>query len=310
MRRHFRNIAEDAANDAVDAIDEVQKRKVLVFSFFKDTVDWIRRYLRDAARNRQSLTCYCDRIVSVSGSDDSDEPSRYEAVQGFAPVSMEAPVGNDADRYDLMISTDVLAEGVNLQQCRHIINYDMPWNPMRLVQRHGRIDRIGSPHGKVFLRTIFPTDRLDRLLKLEQKILDKLAMAAASVGVVAPIEGAAHGKQVFTETRDEIERLLHEDSSLYERGGTASAAQTGEEYRQTLRKALETDREAILALPWKAGSGMARGKQKGVFFCAVVEKRTFLRFVPADDAWQVIADEHGDCPRGGDVSPHDRMRGP
>ena len=289
----LQKIAEEAANDAVDGIDEVQKRKVLVFSFFKDTVDWIRRYLRDAARYRQSLTCYCDRIVSVSGSDDSDEPSRYEAVQGFAPVSMEAPVGDDADRYDLMISTDVLAEGVNLQQCRHIINYDMPWNPMRLVQRHGRIDRIGSPHGKVFLRTIFPTDRLDRLLKLEQKILDKLAMAAASVGVVAPIEGAAHGKQVFTETRDEIERLLHEDSSLYERGGTASAAQTGEEYRQTLRKALETDREAILALPWKAGSGMARGKQKGVFFCAVIERRTFLRFVPADDAWQMVADEGG-----------------
>ena len=81
----------------------------------------------------------------------------------------------------------------------------MPWNPMRLVQRHGRIDRIGSPHSRVFMRTIFPVDRLDRLLNLEQRILDKLAMAAASVGVAAPIEGAAHGRQVFTETRDEIE---------------------------------------------------------------------------------------------------------
>ena len=107
----------------------------------------------------------------------------------------------------------LLAEGVNLQQCRNIINYDMPWNPMRLVQRHGRIDRIGSPHLRVFMRTIFPADQLDRLLKLEQRILNKLAMAAASVGVVAPIEGAAHGTQVFTETRGEIEKLLKEDAS-------------------------------------------------------------------------------------------------
>ena len=200
---------------------------------------------------------------------------------------MKAPADRREDRYDLLISTDVLAEGVNLQQCRHIVNFDMPWNPMRLVQRHGRIDRIDSPHNRVFLRTIFPADRLDRLLNLEQRILDKLAMAAASVGVEAPIEGAARGRQVFTETREEIERLLREDATLYERGATESAAQSGEEYRQTLRKALEEDRESIVGLPWKIGSGMVKGARRGVFFCAVVGERTFLRFVPADGNWDV-----------------------
>src|SRR5713101_2760144 len=163
--------------------------------------------------------------------------------------------GND-DLYDILVSTDVLAEGVNLQQCRHIINFDVPWNTMRLVQRHGRIDRIGSAHTRVFLRTIFPAERLDHLLNLEQRILAKIARAAASVGVERPVAGAAHGQQVFTETREEIARLLQEDPTLYERGGTASAAQTGEEYRQTLRKALAEDRDRIINLPWKAGSGM------------------------------------------------------
>ena len=62
---------------------------------------------------------------------------------GFAPRSTEAPPRHDDDLYDILVTTDVLAEGVNLQQARHIINYDLPWNPMRLVQRHGRIDRIG-----------------------------------------------------------------------------------------------------------------------------------------------------------------------
>ena len=219
---------------------------------------------------------------------------------------MEAAAGADEDLYDLLITTDVLAEGVNLQQCRNIINFDMPWNPMRLVQRHGRIDRIGSPHNRVFLRTVFPVDRLDEMLGLEERILNKLAMAAASVGVAAPIEGAAQGGQVFTETREEIERLLDEDPSIFERGGTAGAAQTGEEYRQTLRKALEQDARRIANLPWKIGSGMVHGTRRGVFFCAVVGhgtdlERTYLRFVPGTDEWMPdsteIERELGTCLR-------------
>ena len=288
-------IAEQAEYEATDANDEAQRRKVLVFSFFEDTVEWIRDFLELEVTNRPELVPYRNRLVVVSGSGDLEDVSRQRAVQGFAPVSMEAPAGQDADLYDLMIATDVLAEGVNLQQCRHIINFDMPWNPMRLVQRHGRIDRIGSPHDRVFMRTIFPVDRLDELLSLEQRILGKLAQAAASIGVAAPIEGAAHGAQVFTEAREEIEKLMREDASLYERGGTAGAAQTGEEYRQTLRKALEEDEKRISRLPWKIGSGMIKGTRRGVFFCAVVGsstdlERTYLRFVPADDNWQPEAD--------------------
>ena len=113
----------------------------------------------------------------------------------LAPQSMEST--NQSDDFDILITTDVLAEGVNLQQCCHIINYDLPWNPMRLVQRHGRVDRIGSRHQEVFLRTIFPTDRLDALLDLEQRILDKLALATRSIGVASPIEGEKGGKAGF-----------------------------------------------------------------------------------------------------------------
>ena len=289
-------IARQAEREAADSTDEAQKRKVLVFSFFEDTISWIRDFLESKLDTRSELAGYHGRMVAVSGSDDLAEVSRQQAVQGFAPLSMGDPASRNADRYDLLLSTDVLAEGVNLQQCRHIINFDVPWNPMRLVQRHGRIDRIGSPHNRVFVRTIFPVDRLDRLLDLERRILDKLAMAAASVGVAAPIEGAAQGGQVFTETREEIEKLMAEDASLYVRGGTVGAAQTGEEYRQTLRKALEHDRERIESLPWKVGSGMRKGgARRGIFFCAVVGResefeRTYLRFVAADGDWRPRSD--------------------
>lgn len=269
---------------SIDKEDARQRRKVLVFSYYKDTVNWIYEYITSIVDQDKVLNVYKNRIAYVSGSDDNEEGDRTKPVEGFAPISMEVPDGTD--RYDLLIATDVIAEGVNLQQCQNIINFDMPWNPMRLVQRHGRIDRIGSKYKEVYLHTIFPSDRLDRLLNLENKIIGKLAMAAASIGVVPPIEGASEGKQVFTETRQEIEKLLREDSSIYERGATESAAQTGEEYRQTLRKALEENRDAVVDLPWKIGSGMMRGKYRGVFFCAVVGDTPFVRFISADEDWK------------------------
>jgi superfamily II DNA or RNA helicase len=284
-------VAAQAKEEATDAIDEAQRRKVLLFSFFADTVEYVRKFLRREVERNAALAAYRNRVIAVTGDDDLEEISRQDAIYGFAPTSTEAPPGRDADLYDALVTTDVLAEGVNLQQCRNIINLDVPWNPMRLVQRHGRIDRIGSLHTRVFLRTIFPAERLDQLLNLEQRILAKIAMAAASIGVASPVDGAAHGQQVFTETREEIERLLRQDPTLYERGGTASAAQTGEEYRQTLRKALAENRERITTMPWKAGSGMAKGTDRGVLFCAAVADRTFLRFVPADDAWRARADD-------------------
>ena len=118
--------------------------------------------------------------------------------------------------------------------------------------------------------------------------MQKIAMAAASIGVASPVQGGAAGQQVFTETREEIERLLNEDPTLFERGGSASAGQTGEEYRQTLRRALEQNAHKVPHMPWGIGSGMMKGTKQGVFFCASVGERTYLRFVSTDDNWQSI----------------------
>lgn len=299
----LRKIARQARAEATDGIDRIEKRKVLIFSFFADTVRWIYQYLGAAVPQIPELEEYRGRIAIVEGTTGGDDISRERAVFGFAPKSSGAGPGQDADLFDILVTTDVLAEGVNLQQCRNIINYDLPWNPMRLVQRHGRVDRIGSPHARVFLRTIFPHDRLDAMLDLESRILDKLAQAAASIGVgTPPIDGVHASGHVFAETREEIEKLLKEDPTLFERGGTAAAAQTGEEYRQELRKALQRDRERIVGMPWKAGAGMRKGNDRGVFFCARVDARIYLRFVRATPEWAPaapaqIVSEIGTCLR-------------
>jgi hypothetical protein len=294
-------IVTEAHRDGVTDDEHRDNRKVLVFSYFKDSALWILRRLQQVLAEDGRLADYRGRIVATCGTpDEFGVIGSDEAAWGFAPRTAAPDTYTLGDRFDILVSTDVLAEGVNLQQCRHIINYDLPWNPMRLVQRHGRIDRLLSSHRRVFLRTFFPDAVLDDLLRLEERVRRKLALAAASVGMAeAPIQDGAQSDQSFSETREEIERIESEETDIFEKGGTAAAAQTGEEYRQILRQVLNDDLEDTIGqMPWKVGSGMVRGERSGHFFCAKVGDQTFLRFVP-DGAVSPgeLVDELGTCLR-------------
>ena len=270
-------IAAQARAEAISDSDERDKRKVIVFSYYTDTVNWIEQHVADVLDPTSALydpriDAYRGRVASIWG-DASQDKTRI--MWGFAPVSSQAPPGHDEDQCDLLISTDVLAEGVNLQQARHIINYDLPWNPMRLVQRHGRIDRIGSVHERVFIRCFFPELELDRILRLEERLKRKLTQAAKSVGVESEtLPGSLLDADIiFSETRDEIERLRRQDPTLFERGGEGETAYSGEEYRQELRRALQDPglAERIKTLPWGAGSGhFISGPEPGFIFCVRV----------------------------------------
>ena len=287
-------IAAEAAREGIGAADERDRRKVLIFSYYTDTVDWVYEHLVSTTENDERLADYRDRIAVLSGSSGTD--TKEAVLRGFAPQTTDAPADLAEDLFDIVVTTDVVAEGVNLQQARHIINYDLPWNPMRLVQRHGRIDRIGSHHKEVVLRCVFPDDRLDDLLGLEERLHTKLAQAAASVGVgeVLP-DQVAHIEINFAETREEIERLRNEDAGIFERGGTSRGALSGEEFRQELRQALEdTDlAHQVRSLPWRSGSGMsvdAAGGRTGYVFCARIgdHARPLFRFVETGAEAEVV----------------------
>ncbi|MCS4195008.1 hypothetical protein GGP50_003245 [Salinibacter ruber] len=278
-------IADQAAGESITEKEERDRRKVLIFSYYADTVEWVREYLEEVCSEREGLTVYEDRIESTSGRRDN----REDVLFGFAPDSTDAPPGQDEDRYDIVVATDVLAEGVNLQQVRHIINYDLPWNPMRLVQRHGRIDRIGSPHDRVYIRCIFPDEELEDLLQLEERLQQKISQAAASIGVESEvIPGSEVSDLTFAETRDEIQELREGNAEIFEEGGETGSAFSGEEYRQELRGGLEqTDlAERVRGLPWGSGSGKAvPGAEPGYVFCARIadHDRPYFRYVPAEE---------------------------
>ncbi|MXW94242.1 MAG: helicase [Acidimicrobiaceae bacterium] len=276
-------VVQQAERDGIGADDTRDRRKVLVFTYFADTVEWIVGFLEDAVVRDERLSAYRGRIAwHTGGSGHARDPAL-----SFAPRTA-APGLDHPDLYDILVTTDVLAEGVNLQQARHIVNYDLPWNPMRLVQRHGRIDRIGSRHREVFISCVFPDRRLDELLGLEERLNRKIAQAAASIGVgeVIPDQERSLDRS-FSQTRAEIERLRAEDAAIFERGGTDLGAQSGEEFRAELRRAVDDpDMHRVLQrLPWGTGSGMAAhpGGESGHVFCARVgdDPNPQFRFVGA-----------------------------
>jgi superfamily II DNA or RNA helicase len=289
LRDALRDVVSEARQDAQsegvgdEGIEAAfrRNRKVLLFSYYEDTVDWIYEYLEETVADDEELSCYEGRIAAVSGDGSKYGATRETAVHGFAPNSGDAPP-DATDEFDILISTDVLAQGVNLQQARTVINYDLPWNPMRVVQRNGRIDRVNSPHSNIYPITFFPEDRLDDLLELEHRVRQKLTQAARSIGVSGGVIPEMKTlNRNFAERVEDIGSIREEDRDFYEEGGGTAAAYSGEEYRQELRKGLETREDQVTSLPWAAGSGFV-GDTPGYFFCARIGDEVYMRFLPEE----------------------------
>ena len=299
----LRDIAEQTHTPSKDGLSATDRRKTIIFSSFADTIEDLHARVTtviEHAGGDDALSVYQGRVApAIFGSKSGiDQDARARTIARFAPET--AGVGTGTGAYDLLFTTDVLSEGVNLQQAGRIINYDLPWNPMRVVQRHGRIDRIGSKHTRVFLDCFFPAANLDRLLRLEERLQRKLAQADAAIGTgpVLPGVNAAGEGQVFTDTRDQVRQLHDGDTSILDTGGN-HAALSGEEYRQRLRAATSYsfNTEAIKALPYGSGSGFInpRSAQPGYVFCIRMgdHPKPRFRFVPVDDHWHAKIHEDG-----------------
>lgn len=89
----------------------------------------------------------------------------------------------------ILVSTDVLSEGQNLQDCGIIINYDLHWNPVKMIQRNGRINRLGSTFNLVKIHNFLPEGQLEQFLKLIQRLQDKIKIIGGSVGIDSSILG-------------------------------------------------------------------------------------------------------------------------
>jgi superfamily II DNA or RNA helicase len=257
-------------------LDEAPWAKIAVFATFGDTVRYLDAHLPATVGGRE-------RVVVIGG--ESDPDSRATLLGRFCPDTVVRPgyVPPDGE-VDLLISTDVLSEGQNLQQAEAVVSYDMPWNPQRVVQRNGRVIRLKSPHEDVFLTTMLPEDGdLEALLRLEAAIRRKILAAnvyGMETGVIEDVE---------PELRSYAARLAGGDPSLLDDGG-ASGSFAGEELRAHLQRAMaEGETARLRALPWGVGASFRQGPgvpstgAAGIFFaCRTVDGARYWRYVEDD----------------------------
>ena len=307
------DIAAQARRVDPQGISNADRRKVIVFSAFTDTIIPVHEAVIKAigaAPLSSPLADYKSRVAPpIMGSyakthergktGGVDQGGRAATIAGFAPQTAgprnAAGEATAKDEFDLLFTTDVLAEGVNLQQACQMINYDLPWNPMRIVQRHGRIDRIGSKHDYVHLGLFFPAERLDELLELEERLERKLALADAAVGAGEVLPGRGPGHEVNLAD----DRVVDDFEKLLDAGGS-SASLSGEEYRRRLYDAFgkePTLKADVTSLPYGSGSGFVNPvvHGNGYVFCIKIGRsaKPWFRYVPVADDWSIKYTEDG-----------------
>jgi superfamily II DNA or RNA helicase len=153
-------------------------RKFLVFTAFADTAQYLYRELSGWAQKELGLH---SALVTGTGHNQTTVPNLRKdfvsIITAFSPRSKERPEDLSTDgEVDLLIATDCVSEGQNLQDCDTVINYDIHWNPVRIIQRFGRIDRLGSTNERIQLVNFWPNLELEEYINLEQRVSGRMVL--------------------------------------------------------------------------------------------------------------------------------------
>ncbi len=168
-------------------------KKVIVFTESKETAEYLCENLKDI---------YGDSVIFYSG--ESSKALKIDVEDSFNPKFAD----KDNNKYDLLITTDVLAEGVNLHRANVLVNYDLPWNPTRIMQRVGRINRVGTAFDRIYVFNFFPTSQSEKHLPLEERILEKLQAFHDTLGEdfkYLSDEEDVSPKKLFTDLNKDID---------------------------------------------------------------------------------------------------------
>ena len=239
---------------------ELKGKKVLIFTYYRDTARYLHNNLAsgEAKEFLKEAGSPCIEVI------DSTVKKRENLIRRFAPVSNDAQEIVEAeDEIDLLISTDVLSEGQNLQDCSIVLNYDLHWNPMRMVQRAGRIDRIGALFKHLHIYNMWPDDKLDRLLGLVENLNNKIAQVDSTGFHDTTVLGEAVNPKVFNTLR----RIRAEDDAVIDEIEEESDLASGEYAIEELRRFLFAGGEEMMKdIPDGIHSGLERSRCRGVFF--------------------------------------------
>ena len=182
----------EAVRDAIigDGALEKEGKKVLIFTEYTATARHLHKRLKGALKGKE--------VLLIHGGTRPD--ARQDAIRRFAPLANLPEgerLGEGEKEADVLVSTEVLSEGQNLQDCNYVVSYDLPWNPMRIVQRTGRVDRLTSRHGTVRTRACYPAEQLDSLLQLVGKLMEKIDTVDEVIGMDVEVLGKMPNPKEF-----------------------------------------------------------------------------------------------------------------
>ena len=260
-------------------------QKVLIFTSFHDTAAYLYKQLLEDSRWQEQAGQPV--LALISGNTKPDE--RRKVIERFAPLANrpseipgDQPWKPNGSEIQVLISTDVLSEGQNLQDAGVVMNYDLHWNPVRLIQRAGRVDRIGSLFTHITLYNVFPEAELENLLGLVQRLSTRIVQIDQTVG----LDASVLGEVISQRSLEQLRQLHRNDQSLLHDLERQAELVSTEEMKFPLINYIQQIGESVVAeIPLGIHSGkryVARDARPGTFVAFRAAGRHFWRFYPDD----------------------------
>lgn len=275
---------EDGGDDKLRQIKtalagSLKGHKVLIFTSFHDTAIYLYKQLLDGSAWQEQAG---QPVLGLISGDTRPE-ERRRLIERFAPVASRPPKipGDeswqpDGTEIQVLISTDVLSEGQNLQDVGVVINYDLHWNPVRLIQRAGLVDRIGSLFARSLLYNVFPEAELG----LVQRLSSRIAQIDQTVG----LDASVLGEVISQRSLEQLRQLHRNDQSLLRDLERQAELVSTEEMKFPHISYIQQIGERVVAeIPLGIHSGkhyVARDARPGVFVAFSAGGRHFWRFYP------------------------------
>lgn len=248
-------IAAKVATPTTNKLSEAN-RKVLVFTAFADTATYLYESLIEWATKELGI-----HIALVCGGGNTRTTfghSAYDQIlTNFSPRAKnraKIPSMPQQGEIDLLIATDCISEGQNLQDCDYLVNYDIHWNPVRIIQRFGRIDRIGSKSHAVHLVNFWPTEDLNKYINLKNRVEARMALVDLSATFADnPLKNEDIEDIISEDLRyrdKQLLRLKDEILDIEDLGDSISLTEfTLDDFRIELLKYIEANKEALESAP-------------------------------------------------------------
>ena len=286
--------------------DHGQPTKVALFTTYKDTAQHLFKQfggdvesLKSNVRVQSNLE---DRRWMSLLTGGHDQNRRRAVLERFAPLAThrETEPSDDptllrkieplrAQGIELLIATDVLSEGQNLQDAQFLVNYDLPWNPVRMIQRAGRIDRLFSPHDKVYIYNLMPEDGLEDLLNLVENLTKKIETIEDAVA----LDASVLGEQIEAKELDKVMRLRAggvQADQVYREGERSQGLDEGAEllnrYLDLMKEFATEDVRDIPNGVYSVKQGMANGVYVMLKMPEEASGEVFWRFYPLGNVAQ------------------------